>query len=227
MSFMYHGLVERVGEGMTATKKKETLRERRHAATAEAMLEAAERVMVANGYEQTTMQQIAQDAGCAAGTFYLYFKNKQELFEALMVRHLGALYAASEARMATVEDPLEKIRQSMASAVQYCQEHVGFLQVVFAAMPVRHQAMHTRLEAIGFVEPQRFRRIVEGHLRQAQKQGRVRRDMPADVLFSYVDALIFSFMEMLSSAPSRLGVQERADMLWGFIAGGLMGKEAS
>lgn len=211
---------------MTVTTKKNTLRERRHAATAEAMLEAAERVMVANGYDLTTMQDIAREAGCAAGTFYLYFKNKQELFHALMVRHLQAMYAASEAKMALVADPLEKIHQSMISAVQYCQEHVGFLQVVFTAMPLRHQAMHERLAGIGYTQPQQFRRTVEGHLRQAQKQGRVRRDIPVEVLYNFLDAAIFSFMEMLPSA-GRQGVQQQADILWGLITGGLQGKEAS
>ncbi|MCY2926738.1 MAG: helix-turn-helix domain containing protein [Planctomycetota bacterium] len=212
---------------MTVTAKKNTLRERRHAATAEAMLEAAEHVMVAQGYELTTMQDIAREAGCAAGTFYLYFKNKQELFEALLVRHLQAIYAASEAKMALVTDPLEKIHQSMVSAVQYCQEHVGFLQVALTAMPLRHQAMHERLAGMGYSQPQQFRRMTEGYLRQAQKQGRVRRDIPVDVLYHFIDAAIFSFMETVSAAPGRPNAQKQADILWELITGGLQGKEAS
>lgn len=222
---MYHRRVERRGEGVTVTKRI-TLRERRHAATAEAMLEAAEDVMVANGYEQATMQQIAEQAGCAAGTIYLYFKNKQELFEALMVRHLGAMYAASEAKMAIVEDPLEKIRQSITSAVQYCQDHVGFLQVAFVAMPVRHRAIHDRLDEIGFAEPRRFRRMVEGYFRQAQKQGRVRADISVEVLYDFVDAVVFSFMETLPGHSRRHDVQKQVEILWGLVTGGLMGKEA-
>ncbi|MCY2928461.1 MAG: TetR/AcrR family transcriptional regulator [Planctomycetota bacterium] len=209
---------------MTATKKK-TLRERRHAATTEAMLEAAEHVMVAQGYDQATMQQIAEEAGCAAGTFYLYFKNKQELFEALLVRYLEALYDGCEARMAAVEDPIEKIRQSMVAALEYCHDHTGFVQVAYKAMPVRHRALYERLAEIGWTRPQQFRRRVEGYLRQGQKQGRVRSDVPADILHDFIDAVIFSFMEMFSAAPGRRGAREQLDLLWGLISGGLLGKE--
>jgi len=207
---------------MTMTRKRSILRERRHAATAEAMLEAAERAMVKHGYEQATMQQIAAETGCAAGTFYLYFKNKQELFEALLIRRLKALYQASEAEMARAESPLEKIRLSVTAAIRYCQEHQPFLRVAFTAWPMRHQAIHERLEEIGWSEHGRFRRVMAGHLRQAQKRGLVRRDLAADVLIDFIDAVVFSFMERFSFCPGRRRVEEQARILWGLVVGGLV-----
>jgi AcrR family transcriptional regulator len=58
----------------------------------EQILDAAARVIVRLGYDKTTMQDIAGEAGVSRRTVYLYFKGKEELFEALLYRE-WQLYA--------------------------------------------------------------------------------------------------------------------------------------
>ena len=53
---------------------------------------AAVAVIVRQGYDKTTMSDIADEAGVSRGTVYLYFKGKEELFEAL-VYHEWMQYA--------------------------------------------------------------------------------------------------------------------------------------
>lgn len=50
----------------------------------EQMLRAAAAVIIRQGYDKTTMSDIAEEAGVSRGTIYLYFKDKEELFEALL-----------------------------------------------------------------------------------------------------------------------------------------------
>ncbi len=50
------------------------------------ILNAAAAVIVRLGYDKTTMNDIADEAGVSRGTVYLYFKGKEELFEALLYR---------------------------------------------------------------------------------------------------------------------------------------------
>ncbi len=52
----------------------------------EQILSAAVTVIVRLGYDKTTMSDIAEEAGVSRGTVYLYFKGKEELFEALVYR---------------------------------------------------------------------------------------------------------------------------------------------
>ena len=52
----------------------------------EQILTAAAAVIVRLGYDKTTMSDIAVEAGVSRGTVYLYFKGKEELFEALVYR---------------------------------------------------------------------------------------------------------------------------------------------
>jgi AcrR family transcriptional regulator len=50
------------------------------------ILDAAVVRIVRQGYDKTTMGDIADEAGVSRGTVYLYFKGKDELFEALVYR---------------------------------------------------------------------------------------------------------------------------------------------
>ena len=50
------------------------------------ILDAAAAVIIRQGYDKTTMSDIAEEAGASRGTVYLYFKGKEELFEALLYR---------------------------------------------------------------------------------------------------------------------------------------------
>ncbi len=50
------------------------------------ILDAAATVIIRLGYDKATMSDIAEEAGASRRTVYLYFKGKEELFEALLYR---------------------------------------------------------------------------------------------------------------------------------------------
>ncbi|MCZ4296704.1 TetR/AcrR family transcriptional regulator [Henriciella marina] len=58
-------------------------RARTKAANRQAILEAARQVFARLGAEATTVRDIIRETDLAAGTFYNYFKSKEEVFEAL------------------------------------------------------------------------------------------------------------------------------------------------
>lgn len=58
-------------------------RERAKAANREAILTAARRVFAQLGYEAATVRDIIRGTDLASGTFYNYFRSKEEVFEAL------------------------------------------------------------------------------------------------------------------------------------------------
>lgn len=58
-------------------------RERAKAANRRAILDAARRVFAQLGYETATVRDIIRATDLASGTFYNYFRSKEEVFEAL------------------------------------------------------------------------------------------------------------------------------------------------
>jgi len=50
------------------------------------ILDAAARLITHYGYDKTTVDEIAREAGISKGAIYLHFKSKEDLFEALLLR---------------------------------------------------------------------------------------------------------------------------------------------
>ena len=61
--------------------KKSSYNEERKEEKRKLIFQTAATVFVQNGYHKTTVKDIVDKAGVSVGTFYLYFKNKEDIFE--------------------------------------------------------------------------------------------------------------------------------------------------
>ena len=69
-------VLERGIDGMGATRERRVPVQERSKKRLEAILEAAARLFAGSGYEQTTMEGIAEAAGTSIGSVYQFFPNK-------------------------------------------------------------------------------------------------------------------------------------------------------
>lgn len=65
-----------------------SLKERQREERKELILQAAEAMLVARGYHETSIDEIAAQVGIAKGTVYLHFPSKEDLVVALVEREL-------------------------------------------------------------------------------------------------------------------------------------------
>lgn len=65
------------------TKSKPTRNDRRAVRNRKALLDAAEKLIAEKGFEHVTIDEIAETADLAKGTFYNYFDDKNEIAEAV------------------------------------------------------------------------------------------------------------------------------------------------
>lgn len=89
-------------------------------ATRNRLLDAAELLFQAQGVSQTTLQQIAQQAGATRGAIYWHFKDKAALFNAMMERVILPLEAGPRAAAVAAgpdDDPLAEIEEGMVHAL--------------------------------------------------------------------------------------------------------------
>ncbi len=78
------------------------------------ILGAARELIGPRGVEAVTMEEIAQAAGVAKGTLYLYFPSKDELIRALISQVGENLYQEMQAILALPQSPPEKLRRVLA-----------------------------------------------------------------------------------------------------------------
>jgi TetR/AcrR family fatty acid metabolism transcriptional regulator len=76
----------------------------------ERILDAAVRVFAKKGFHATRVSEIADAAGVADGTIYLYFKSKDELLVSLFEDRVERLFAFLEAELPRVATAPEKLR---------------------------------------------------------------------------------------------------------------------
>ena len=86
-------------KGEQAQSEERSKREQR----AERILDAAAELMLRWGYNKTTIDDIARQAGVAKGTIYLHWKTREDLFTALMKREYIRL--AEDIRQRLSSDP--------------------------------------------------------------------------------------------------------------------------
>jgi AcrR family transcriptional regulator len=75
----------------------------------DAILDAAYDVFSTKGYQNATVDDIAQQAGVSKGTCYQYFTGKEEIFVATMERTLDVLLAEADAAAGNETDALARL----------------------------------------------------------------------------------------------------------------------
>jgi TetR/AcrR family acrAB operon transcriptional repressor len=83
------------------------------------LLDAAEVLFQAQGVSQTSLQQIAHQAGATRGAIYWHFKDKAALFNAMMERVRLPLEAeVAKVALGDVADPMEDVERMMIEALK-------------------------------------------------------------------------------------------------------------
>jgi AcrR family transcriptional regulator len=102
-------------------------RERKKLETREALQEAARRLFAEQGYDATTVKEIADAADVAERTFFRYFASKEDLLLPDLVSLFQAFERAAAARPAG-EPPLTAVRE--AAIEVFCDPAAAMLSVL-------------------------------------------------------------------------------------------------
>ena len=100
----------------------------------DALLQAAVRVFGEHGFDCATMEQIAQEAGVAKGTTYLYYRSKQNIYDAALSRGLAELDERTRDAFDRAPNLHEAIPAFVTARAQYFFEHRDFFRMYVAAI---------------------------------------------------------------------------------------------
>lgn len=141
---------ELAGRDQMATKLGK--REQTKLVNREAILNAAREVFAELGYGETTVRDIIRKTGLASGTFYNYYKSKEEVFEALMdegMMRIRPRIRAERIRSRTFE---EFVRNAYRAYFEYLATDTNTFQIMRRNPSALRVRMDTPEIVAGFEE---------------------------------------------------------------------------
>jgi Transcriptional regulator len=105
--------------------KKEVVAEFRSAE----ILDAARKTFASKGFNAATMDEIAEAAGLAKGTLYLYFSSKRDIYLKAFEQGLSRMMELTTAKMRAAEGIQAKIEAFVDTRVRYAEENRDFYKI--------------------------------------------------------------------------------------------------
>jgi len=99
------------------------------------ILEAAERIFVAEGYEGATIRKIADEVGVSSTALYMHFRDKDEILHEICFAAMQALLAQNREIAARPLDPVTRVRLMLEGYTRMGLEHPNAYRLVFCSAP--------------------------------------------------------------------------------------------
>ena len=165
--------------------------------------EATMRVIARKGMAAATMQEIAEEAGVAKGTIYLYFRDRDELvektFESAMAHLMTQIDAALDADV-----PFErKIRDVISAQLSFFRQNREFFRLYLSlrmpeGTPERQRRQKRTCQPQYRVRVQKFATV----LNEAMKRGELRHMDPYRLALFIIEGSTAVILERLTEDSS-------------------------
>lgn len=108
-------------------------------ATFNIITETAIKVFYKKGYHTTTIKDITTEAGIAAGTFYLYFKNKFVLYKYVLTEFQHDIRRRIAEKVALVDGRFEKEKEGIKTFIKYAIENPHAYNIIWESLYIDKQ----------------------------------------------------------------------------------------
>lgn len=165
---------------------------------AERILDAAAELVLRWGYDKTTIDDVAREAGVAKGTIYLHWKSRQELFFTLLRRERRAM--VTDMRRGIEDDPNGV---TLPGVVRQLGLALGARPLVKAYLVGDRDVIGKLIRRSRTESASLPSRPLAGHLEVLRKHGAIRADLTTTALASMIGAIVTGYLLTDSLAPDR------------------------
>lgn len=202
---------------MATKSKEEVVQEFR----VQSIQDAAMRVIARKGMAAATMQEIAEEAGVAKGTIYLYFRDRDELVEKTFETAITLLITRLEAAMLSEKPFREKMRDALGAKIAFFNENREFFRLYLDLRFPEGNAQQQRRHRTK-CEPQ-YRHSIAGFVQQieaAMDAGEIRRVDPQRLALFIVEgtnAIVIDRVVNETQPPDEADIDFMIDVIFGGI----------
>jgi TetR/AcrR family fatty acid metabolism transcriptional regulator len=164
------------------------------------LLDAATRLFGRKGYHATTVPMIVAKADSSTGSFYFYFRNKEDVFAAALESLGERIGTAVEEAIRAAPGPLEQMRAAVEGLVGFLARNPAEARILI----VESSGLGARLEQIR-------RKVIASHARGVEQalahlQGRLAPLDPAIAARCWVGAVyeaVYHWLELRAAKRAR------------------------
>jgi TetR/AcrR family fatty acid metabolism transcriptional regulator len=170
---------------------------------------AACKVIVAKGYHNARMADITQEAGISYGLVYHYFKNKSDLFDALISewwRGLDGLMDGLVAKDLKVEEKLDQIAEYFLDQYENRPELVHIFITELSRSAVN-------LTPARLAQFKKFMNRTEEIMKEGQNAGALRADLKSRYLTFFFLGAVEALLSTMVLENQKLGGEKRKKKL--------------
>ena len=137
------------------------------------ILEAAVKVFAEQGFFQSTISQIAKEAGVADGTIYLYFKNKDDILVQFFSYKTKQVFSRFREDVNKADNAIDKLRYLIRRHLKEFQSDRNMAVVYQAETHQRSRLVEKQIKEMSKM----YLDIVSEIVEQGQEEGDIRKDL--------------------------------------------------
>jgi TetR/AcrR family transcriptional regulator len=183
---------------MGISERKEREKEQRRSD----IIDAAEKIFFSRGVENTTMDDIAEEAELSKGTLYLYYKSKEDIQFAIFRRGAEILFRIMEKNIASKATGYQKLIELAATTVQFSQTHSDYFEffMMFESSQIEKLNIE-RSSAEKYLREGTPLAIVDRCVELGIRDGSLRNDIPSRIFSATLWTQLLGLMVIMNNKP--------------------------
>ncbi|MBW2443608.1 MAG: TetR/AcrR family transcriptional regulator [Deltaproteobacteria bacterium] len=173
------------------------------------ILEAAIKVFARQGFYQSTVAQIAREAGVADGTIYLYFKNKDDILVQFFNYRTKQVFDGFRAAVDQADNSLDKLRNLIRRHLMEFQQDRN-MAVVYQVET--HQSSRLAEEQIREMAKM-YQDLVSEIVETGQQEGSIRKDLYVSLVKRFILGAVDEVINTWLHSDKRYDLVTMADPL--------------
>jgi TetR/AcrR family fatty acid metabolism transcriptional regulator len=151
------------------------------------ILEAARSVFATKGFNDAKVDDIANAAGVAKGTVYLYYKSKRDIYFAALKFGAEQMYSTLDEQLKEQSTIEGKLRTLIAVKLAYCDENRDFFKIYYSELGnlCIHPATDPELKALYFDKA----KVIESILKEGVRKKVLRNIRTEQAAFAISDII--------------------------------------
>jgi len=197
-------------------REREKLRQRRE------MLAAALDLFSEKGYHNVSMHEIAEKAEFAIGTLYKFFKNKEDLYKALILEQADRFHETLTKALEEADDEIEKLRNYVKAKSTVFMGNVSIIRLYFAETRGASFNIRAGLDDEIRERYDQFLHTLGSVFESGMKRKRFQKIAEPYHLAVALDSLCNAFLFLWLEAPERHPYPEDPDVILNILFKGLV-----